>query len=218
MGGTAGGIRLLSAPASRRRGWQRVARGMNNVLTRLPSSWRLLRAPMRRFFDRAAPGWDARYASDPSRLVPLETALALLPRPPARVLDVGTGTGVAALAAAARWPEAEVLGIDVSPSMIALAAAKETRPGVRFLVADVAELERGDGYDLVMMVNMPPFTAQVASLLRPGGYVAHVASRGPVTPFYTPAEKLDRGYRRHGLQKVASGSAGPGTYYLAQRP
>jgi SAM-dependent methyltransferase len=191
---------------------------MNNLLSGLPSSWTLLRGPMRRFFDRAAPSWDERFATDPSRLAPLETALALLPHPPARVLDVGTGTGVAALAAAARWPEAEVLGIDVSPSMIELAAAKEARPGVRFRVADVAELEVDEGYDLVMMVNMPPFIAPVAALVRPGGYMAQIASRGSVTPFYTPAEKLERGYRRYGLQTVASGSAGPGTYYLAHRP
>ena len=191
---------------------------MNNVLGRVPSSWPLLRRPMRGFFDRAAPTWDERYASDPSRLMPLETALALLPHPPARVLDVGTGTGAAALVAAARWPEADVLGIDVSPSMIELAAAKETRRGVRFLVADVAELEPGEGYDLVMMVNMPPFIAPVAALVRPGGYMAHIASRGPVTPFYTEPARLDRGYRRHGLETVASGSAGPGTYYLAHRP
>ena len=191
---------------------------MNDVLTRVPASWRLLRGPMRRFFDRAAPTWDRRFADDPSRLVPLETALALLPHPPARVLDVGTGTGAAALRAAARFPAAEVVGIDVSPSMIELAAAKDARPGVRFLVADVAELEPGEGYDLVMMVNMPPFIAPVASLVRPGGFIAHIASRGPVTPFYTPSEKLARGYRRQGFETVASGSAGPGTYYLAQRP
>jgi hypothetical protein len=170
---------------------------MNDVLARLPASWRLLRGPMRRFFDRAAPTWDERF-SDPSRLAPLETALELLPHPPARVLDVGTGTGAAALMAAQRWPAAEVLGIDVSPGMIERAAAK--------------------GYDLVMLVNMPPFIAPVARLVRPGGFIAHIASRGPVTPFYTPAEQLERGYRRHGLETLASGSAGPGTYYLARRP
>ena len=85
-------------------------------------------------------------------------------------------------------------------------------------MADVAELDPGEGYDLVMMVNMPPFFAPVAAMLRPGGHVAHIASRGPVTPFYTPAEKLAQGYGRQGLETVASGAAGPGTYYLARRP
>lgn len=176
-----------------------------------------MRGPMRWFFERAAPTWDARFASDPQRLIPLTVALDLLPAPPARVLDVGTGTGKAALVAAERWPEAEVLGIDVSPSMIELAAAKDV-PGVRFEVADAAELDPNEGYDLVMMMNMPPFFAPVAAITRPGGYVAHIASRGPVTPFYTSAQKLGQGYERHGLETVASGTAGPGTYYLARRP
>jgi malonyl-CoA O-methyltransferase len=190
---------------------------MNNVITKAPWSWRLMRGPMRMFFERAAPTWDERFASDPKRLIPLTAALDLLPDPPARVLDVGTGTGKAALVAAERWPEANVLGIDVSPAMIELAAGKADRADVRFEVADVAELDPGAGYDLVMMVNTPPFFAPVAAIVRPGGYVAHIASRGPVTPFYTSAEQLERGYERHGLETVASGTAGPGTYYLARR-
>ncbi len=191
---------------------------MNNLISRAPWTWRLVRGPMRRFFERAAPEWDERYASDEARLVPLTTALDLLPHPPARVLDVGTGTGAGALIAAERWPDAEVLGIDVSPAMIERAAAKEVRPGVRFEVADIAELDPADGYDLVMMVNMPPFFAPAASMLHPGGHVAHIASRGSVTPFYTSAEKLAQGYEGRGLETVASGAAGPGTYYLARRP
>jgi SAM-dependent methyltransferase len=191
---------------------------MNNVLAAAPWSWPLLRGPMRRFFERASATWDARYADDPGRLEPLTAALDLLPHPPARVLDVGTGTGAGAFLAAERWPEAQVLGIDVSPKMIAVAAAKEARPWVRFEVADVAQLDPGDGYDLVMMLNMPPFCGPIAAMLRPGGHVAHIASRGPVTPFYTPPEKLGQGYGRHGLETVAAGAAGPGTYYLARRP
>ena len=190
---------------------------MNDVVTVAPWSWRLLRGPMTRFFERAAPTWDQRYAGDPQRLVPLTAALDLLPHAPAGVLDVGTGTGAAALLAAQRWPEAEVIGIDVSAAMIEVAAAKEARPGVRFLVADVAEMDPGEGYDLVIMLNMPPFFAPVSALVRPGGWVAHIASRGPVTPFYTSPETLGRGYGRHGLVTVAAGAAGPGTYYLARR-
>ena len=195
---------------------------MNDLVTRAPWTWRLVRGPMRRFFERAAPEWDERYASGEARLVPLTTALDMLPDPPARVLDVGTGTGAGALVAAERWPDAEVLGIDVAPAMVERAAAKQVRPGrskpVRFEVADIADLDPANGYDLLMMVNMPPFFAPAASMLRPGGHVAHIASRGPVTPFYTPAEKLARGYERQGLETVASGTAGPGTYYLARRP
>jgi hypothetical protein len=102
--------------------------------------------------------------------------------------------------------------------MIELARAKELRPGVRFLVADLAELDPSERYDLVIMMNMPPFYAPVARLVGPGGHVAKIASRGAVTPFYTPAEKLRAGFGARGLETVAAGTAGPGTYYLARRP
>jgi trans-aconitate 2-methyltransferase len=171
-----------------------------------------------RFFDSVAEGWDERFANDPERLEPLSAALDLLPAAPHRVLDVGTGTGAAAMLVADRWPAAEVTGIDVAPAMISVARRKNTAPRIRFLVADVATLDPGQGYDLVVLLNMPPFFEHVANLLRPGGHVAAIASRGPATPFFTSARTLARGFERHGLETVAAGTGGPGTYYLARRP
>jgi SAM-dependent methyltransferase len=197
---------------------QRIGRWSCRTLTRAPWAWRVLRRPLTRLFDRAAPGWDARYASDPQRLAALSAALDLLPAPPARALDVGTGTGAGALLLAERYPEAQVTGIDVAPAMIDIARAKTTDPRVRFLVADVTALDPGEGYDLVVLLNMPPFFAQIAPLVSPGGNLIAVASRGKRTPFYTPAETLRRGYERQGLETVAAATAGPGTYYLARRP
>ena len=173
---------------------------------------------MTRFFDSVAGGWDQRYANDPQRLEALSAALDLLPATPVRVLDVGTGTGAGAMLASGRWPDAQVTGIDVAPAMIAVAREKATDPRLRFLVADVSTLDPGQGYDLVMLLNMPAFFEHVASLLRPGGHVAVIASRGPTTPFFTPARTLARGFGRRGLETVAAGTAGPGTYYLARRP
>ena len=190
---------------------------MNRTLTRAPWTWRILRGPVTRFFDDVAAGWDERFASDPERLVPLAAALDALPAAPARVLDVGTGTGAGALLIAARWPEAEVTGIDVAPAMIDIAQRKASGPRVRFLVADVVTLDPGAGYDLVVLLNMPPFFAHVARLVRAGGHVVAVASRGPTTPFFTSASVLARGFEREGLETVAAATAGPGTYYLARR-
>jgi trans-aconitate methyltransferase len=177
-----------------------------------------LRRPVTRFFDRVADGWDQRFASDPARLEPLIAALDLLRVAPQRVLDVGTGTGAGAILVADRWPDAQVTGIDVAPAMIAVAREKTNDPRVGFLVADVATLDPGRGYDLVVLLNMPPFFEHVANLLPPGGHVAVIASRGPTTPFFTPTRTLARGFERHGLDTVATGTAGPGTYYLARRP
>jgi release factor glutamine methyltransferase len=53
------------------------------------------------------------------------------PSPPARLVDVGTGSGVLALSLAAHWPEAEVHAVDVSPAALALAAENALALGLQ---------------------------------------------------------------------------------------
>ena len=69
-----------------------------------------------------------------------------------RVLDVGTGTGVAAAAAQDAAPDALVVGVDRSVPMLALAAKR----GLRRLVAvDAIDLPFRDGtFDTTLMVFM----------------------------------------------------------------
>ena len=55
---------------------------------------------------------------------------------------------------------------------------------------------------------MPPFFAEIARVLRPGGHVVVAATRGSATPFYTPDSVLRRGFRRRGLEEVESGHRG----------
>lgn len=174
---------------------------------------------MRIFFDRLAPGWDARVGADSEqRLAPLVSALAHVDAEPARALDIGTGTGTGALFMANRYGAADVLGIDLSQAMIVEAneKAKSRGSNARFEVADIAKFESPEPFDLVLMMNMPPFFEQVATLVAPGGYVVSIASRGPTTPFYTPAVTLERGFGRRGFHTVAASPEG--TYYVAQRP
>lgn len=197
-----------------------LGRAVNSAVARFPWSWRLFRAPARRFFDSLAVGWDERVQQDsPEYLAPLRAALDRIHASPARILDIGTGTGAAALQLADRYPTAEVVGIDVSAEMIAQAQAKAADPGrrVRFLVADIAHFEHEQRFDLITMLNMPPFFDTVAALLRPGGFVVSASSYGSRTPFFTSPGLLTRGFERRGLRTIAVGHAGLGTYYLARR-
>lgn len=197
-----------------------VGRAVNAAVARFPWSWRLLRNPVRRFFDSLAPVWDERVRADSTEyLAPLLAALDHVRTSPARMLDIGTGTGAVAFELAGRYPAGEVLGIDVSAEMIARAEAKAAGSDarVRFLVADMASFEDEEGFDAITMLNMPPFFERVAGLLRPGGVVVHASSHGSRTPFFTPPGLLERGFERQGLRTMTIGHAGSGTYYVARR-
>ena len=65
---------------------------------------------------------------------------------------------------------------------------------------------------------MPPFFGEIARVLRPGGSAVVASSWGERTPFYTPDAVLRRGFRRQGLEEIASGEAVRGTYFVARRP
>jgi hypothetical protein len=46
--------------------------------------------------------------------------------------------------------------------------------------------EADGAFDLIVMLNMPPFVERVVALLRPGGFVVNASSYGSRTPFFTP--------------------------------
>jgi SAM-dependent methyltransferase len=105
--------------------------------------------------------------------------LRLDPRPGERILDVATGTGIAARRCAARG--AEVTGVDLGADLVA--AARELGPGIEFRVGDAEELPFGDGaFDGVistfgaMFVSRPEAAAaELARVCREGGRIALAA-------------------------------------------
>jgi trans-aconitate 2-methyltransferase len=58
---------------------------------------------------------------------------------PRRIVDIGCGPGNSTEIVRARWPEAEIIGLDAAPDM--LRAARERLPDVRFIEADAATWE-----------------------------------------------------------------------------
>lgn len=198
---------------------RRFARLVTRVVVARPGLWRVFRRPLRAEFDRLAPVWDG--VIGPERLAPLTAALERIEGQPATVLDVGTGTGKAAVVTAERFPAAEVVGVDLSPAMIEQARSllpSELEDRVRFEVADASALPFEDGaFELVVLLNMIPFFDELGRVTAPGGTVVVGAVSGPSTPIWTPPETLRARLGAVGFDRFDELQAGEGTAFLAQR-
>lgn len=191
------------------------------VAIRAPWAWRFLRRPVARFFSERADGWDERVGPGrPEHLQALAAAALQVRASPEAVLDLGCGTGDGTLFLAREFPQARIRGVDLSAEMVKLAQKKvglDPEGRVAFRQADASRLPfEPDSFDLVTQVNAPVFAAEIARVLRPGGYVLIAASSGPRTPFYTPEKLLRAAFARRGIKEVVSGQAGAGTYYLGR--
>ena len=199
-----------------------IGRALSASVAHAPWLWPLLRRPMASYFDERALGWDERTgAPGVDHLAPLALAVTKIDRRPERALDIGTGTGVAALFVAREFPFASVRGVDISEEMIRKAQAKvglDPSARVAFRVADGSALPFEDGhFDLVTQLNMPPFFSEISRVLRHGGHAIIAASSGSRTPFFTPDAVLERGFKRNGMIKVTSGTMGDGSYFVARK-
>jgi SAM-dependent methyltransferase len=198
---------------------RRFARVATNAVVRWPGLWRLFRPALERQFDWLAPRWES--LRSPGGLASLDAALEALETPPGRALDLGTGTGAAAFATARRWPEAEVVGVDLSHEMIEEARRRtplELQGRVRFEVGDSSALPFPDAsFDLLVLVNMIPFFDEIARVVRTGGYAVISFSSGSGTPIYVAAERLRTELGRRGFEQFADVREGVGTALLARK-
>ena len=81
---------------------------------------------VRRSFARAAASYDGADVLQTEVRDRLLDRLQWVQLQPRRILDLGTGTGRALPALAARFPDAELVGLDITPAMLRVAAS---RPG-----------------------------------------------------------------------------------------
>ncbi|MEU6813194.1 class I SAM-dependent methyltransferase [Streptomyces sp. NPDC046831] len=131
--------------------------------------------PAAAVFDALGARYEEAFAGSAAHAASLERLLARL-APGSRVLDVGSGTGrptAAALAAAGH----DVLGVDVSPVMVGLAARRV--PGASFRCADIRAVPLDDDsfdavcayFSLLQMSRKEQsgLVRRLARALRPGG-------------------------------------------------
>ena len=123
------------------------------------------------------------------------------PPTPGQVLDIGCGFGQMSWQMAARWPSAQVTGVDIRPRSIALASQVFSRPNLAYTTASLETFDAARGFDLITLIDVyehiaggerAGFNALVARVLAPGGVV--------ILTFPTPA--YQRQLREHEPAKL----------------
>jgi len=115
--------------------------------------------------------WSLAFDVTPAVLIPrpesetlIETALAEFgPTPPARILDLGTGSGCLLLALLTEWPGSRGLGIDLSPAALEVARRNAARHGLEAR----ANFRAGDWLQSVseifdVVIANPPYVSDAA--------------------------------------------------------
>lgn len=95
-------------------------------------------------------------------------------------VDLACGTGDVALELAARYPQANIVGIDLTPAMIEVARARSRTTNVSFKAEDMCRTSVADGWaDIVTgsyaLRNAPVLDdafREVRRMLKPGGHAA----------------------------------------------
>ncbi len=133
-------------------------------------------------------GWAANYDGEDNGCFPMrdDVLLPMLDRlPPGRSLDAACGTGALAQQLVARGHD--VVGVDISTAM--LSRARTAVPEARFLVGDLTNLPLPDdaidhavcSLALAHVSDLRPFFAEVARVMRPGGHLLLLDTRGHFT-------------------------------------
>jgi 2-polyprenyl-3-methyl-5-hydroxy-6-metoxy-1,4-benzoquinol methylase len=142
--------------------------------------------------------------------------------PPARVADLGCGTGWSSIAMATAYPRIRVDGLDLDPDVIAAATGNAAEVGladrVRFSVLDAADPDLPGRYDLVTifealhdMARPVEALAAARGMLAEGGSVV-VADEPVADQLTVPASELERyAYGWSVVSCLPSAMGDPGT-------
>lgn len=143
--------------------------------------------------------WTLTLGVSPAVLVPradsetlIEAAIAAFPDcAPARILDLGTGSGALLLAALSHWPQAHGVGVDASESALAVARDNAVSCGL----SDRARMLHGDwrthgwqdalGGPFDLVLANPPYVETDATLAR------QVSEHEPHSALFAGADGMD---------------------------
>jgi ubiquinone/menaquinone biosynthesis methyltransferase len=124
----------------------------------------------------------------------LMDSLPLLTRP--RCLDIACGTGDLCELLAAKYPDAEVVGLDLTEKMLDVARVRICDPRVTFRAGDMCRMDFPDGsFDVVTggyaLRNAPDLhqaLEEIRRVLKPGGTAAFLDFSKPQSGFFQSLE------------------------------
>jgi ribosomal protein L11 methyltransferase len=95
---------------------------------------------------------------------------------PERVLDLGTGSGILALAAVALWPQTHVVAVDSDPDAVAVARQNAAINRAERIDLSTADLARLDGRFDLALANiqadvLSALAAELVARVAPGGWL-----------------------------------------------
>jgi SAM-dependent methyltransferase len=93
--------------------------------------------------------------------VAVETVAQWAPAAPRRVLEIGCGVGATTWRMARAWPDAEVIGVDLSPGSIEAAKTCFRRPNLAYRAGRLAECGFDGAFDLILMMDVYEHIAPV---------------------------------------------------------
>lgn len=113
--------------------------------------------------------WKSEFKVSPHTLDPradsetlVEAALKYVTPPPARVLDLGTGTGCLLISLLQEWPDARGVGLDISQGAILTAAengiANDVNKRSKFIVLDWNLYNPDEKFDV--LISNPPYISE----------------------------------------------------------
>jgi len=152
-------------------------------------------------------------------LTPLAAAVLEVGAPES-VLELQCGEGDGSLFLAREFPRARVRGVDRSEEAVRRAAARvglDPEGRVAFKVGTPRSLPFPEGhFDLVAGLDVSPAAAEVARVLRPGGYLALAYSSRASAPRGLRAKLLRWRLSRCGFAPVRVELAGDGSFSVGR--
>jgi SAM-dependent methyltransferase len=141
-------------------------------------------------------------------------------RAPERVLAIAADEGEAALFLAREFPAARVRGLDRSRRRVRATAERiglDPEGRVAFKAGSGAFPYPDGFFDLVAQVDGRPAVAEIARVLRPGGYLILARTQGSRGRRGLTSRSPWRRLGRRGIALLESGEAGDGSFSVGRR-